>query len=281
MSSRAPAVSASSCSTIRGVEDTITCLESLAELRSRRGGDRGRHGSADGSAERLAVVPDVELSSTSPTIGPPGTVGNNVAIERLPADGVEFVLGAQTDTVVEPATSARAARGGRCDPGRRRGSVLHAWVHQTGADVGRWSCRAMDRRPGRGDEGAIGSTTGRPRSALSRASALRDVGLFDARYFFHVEDVDLVRGSVAGGWRLAVAGRPGSCTGGAEPSSRWRPNASNTTPPDSSCTSAATPCAVADDVPDAGVRRRHRVPASTPTRVWTAAWRGWRRGWRR
>ena len=87
----------------RGVTDTIACVESLAELEIPARVIVVDNGSDDGSAEQLAAVPGVELIVNDSNLG--FAAGNNVAIERLLADGVEFVWVLNNDTVVEPAAS--------------------------------------------------------------------------------------------------------------------------------------------------------------------------------
>ena len=80
----------------RGVDDTIACLESLAAL------DVAAHvivvdnGSGDGSAQRLATVPGVELIVNDTNLG--FAAGNNVAIERLLEAGVDYVWVLNNDT---------------------------------------------------------------------------------------------------------------------------------------------------------------------------------------
>ena len=241
------------------------------------------NGSGDGSAERLAAVPGVELIVNESNVG--FAAGNNVAIERLLDDGVEFVWVLNNDTVVEPATLASAARASPTPTRASAPSVRCSttWMHPTACYVGRWSRRAMDRAdPGR-------RATRRDRvdyltaaSVLLRASALRQVGLFDARYFFTWEDVDLCTRLVAGGWRLAVAEPlPGLASVGRNP--RAAGARAPRTPRHRARRVPAPPHvgSVADDDADAGVLRGHRRCVSVDCALWTAAWRGWRKGWRR
>ena len=77
----------------RGVADTIACLESLAALDVAARVIVVDNGSGDGSAQRLATVPGVELIVNDTNLG--FAAGNNVAIERLLEDGHRVRVGAQ------------------------------------------------------------------------------------------------------------------------------------------------------------------------------------------
>ena len=163
----------------RGVADTIACLESLAALR--RSGARVvvDNGSADGSAERLAAVPGVELIVNESNLG--FAAGNNVAIERLLADGFEFVWVLNNDTVVEPGCVARLLAVADADP---RIGAVGSVIYDLAApdrvlDVGRWVGRPMDRpdpgrprrrRPGRLPDRGIRAVARPARSVRSACS---------------------------------------------------------------------------------------------------------------
>ena len=224
----------------RGVADTVACLESLAELEVPARVIVVDNGSGDGSAERLAAVPGVELLVNDSNAG--FAAGNNIAIERLLADDIEFVWVLNNDTVVEPAASRELLAVADADLRVGAvGSVLYDMAAPDrvltwgGGAIGRWTGRTRDAR---GGDDRVDYLTAA--SVLLRGSALRQVGLFDTRYFFTWEDVDLCTRLVAGGWRLAVAER-------ARVWHRWggtlaplRPGAWRSTPPDWSCTSAAS-----------------------------------------
>ena len=265
----------------RGVEDTIRCLESLAGLEIPARVIVVDNGSGDGSAERLAAVPDVELIANESNVG--FAAGNNVAIERLLDDGVEFVWVLNNDTVVEPATSRELLDVADADPRVGAvGSVLHDMdapdrvLTWGGGAVSRWTGRTLDAR-GAGDR--VDYLTAA--SVLLRASALRQVGLFDARYFFTWEDVDLCARLVAGGWRLAVAGRSRvwhRWGGTLEPLApeRLEHHATGLVVYQRSHTPAPWLTTIPMLVYYAVTALRQRRLA-----LWTAAWRGWRTGWRR
>jgi GT2 family glycosyltransferase len=265
----------------RGVADTIACVESLAELEVPARVIVVDNGSGDGSAERLGAVPGVELIVNESNLG--FAAGNNVAIERLLADGVEFVWVLNNDTVVEPATSRELLAVADADPRVGAvGSVLYDMAAPDrvltwgGGAIGRWTGRTEDARR---DGDRIDYLTAA--SVLLRGGALRDVGLFDTRYFFTWEDVDLCTRLVAGGWRLAVAER----------SRVWHRWGGTLQP--------LAPRRLEEHAAGLVVYQRgqSRVPrlttlpmlgyyAVTALRhrrraLWTAAWRGWRKGWRR
>jgi GT2 family glycosyltransferase len=190
-----------------GVDDTLACLESLAALDDPVRVIVVDNGSADGSAARLAAVPDVDLVTNESNLGFAG--GNNVAIARLLDDGLEFVWVLNNDTLVEPATVRELLA--VADADRRIGaigSVLYDMAAPQnvltwgGGRLGRWTGRTRDAR---NEDDRVDYLTAA--SVLLRATALREVGLFDSRYFFTWEDVDLSTRLVAAGWRLAVAGR--------------------------------------------------------------------------
>ena len=120
--------------------------ESLADSRCRPACIVVDNGSGDGSAERLAAVPGVELIVNESNVG--FAAGNNVAIERLLDDGQRIRLGAQQRHRGRAGDAPRAAR-----RGRRRSSASARSVRcsttwpspDSRADVGRRGGRAMDR----------------------------------------------------------------------------------------------------------------------------------------
>ena len=144
-----------------------------------------------------------------------------------------------------------------------------------GGRLGRWTGFTRDARRA-GDR--VDYLTGA--SVLLRARALDDVGLFDPRYFFTWEDVDLGVRLREHGWRIAVADR----------ARVWHRGGG----------SVAPTSALRMEHHAAGLvvfmRSHSPVPALTalPMLAWyallaarqrrwsilTAAWRGWRRGWR-
>ena len=73
----------------RGVADTLACVESLSGLDVDARVIVVDNGSGDGSAQQLADVSGIELIVNDTNLG--FAAGNNVAIERLLAAGVEYV----------------------------------------------------------------------------------------------------------------------------------------------------------------------------------------------
>ena len=264
-----------------GVDDTVACLGSLAALDDPVRVIVVDNGSADGSAARLVQVPGVEVIANDSNLGFAG--GNNVAIARLLDDGLEFVWVLNNDTLVEPATARELLAVADADPRIGAvGSVLYdmAAPHRVltwgGGHLGRWTGRTRDAHA---DTDRIDYLTAA--SVLLRSSALRQVGLFDSRYFFTWEDVDLSRRLVAAGWRLTVAGR-------SRVLHRWGGTLQPLAPRRLEEHAAGlvvymrthSPAPWLTTVPMLGyyaftaLRRRRRE-------LWTAAWRGWRSGWSR
>jgi GT2 family glycosyltransferase len=264
-----------------GVDDTLACLQSLAALDDPVRVIVVDNGSTDGSAVRLAAVPGVELIANDSNLG--FAAGNNVAIERLLDEGLEFVWVLNNDTVVEPATVGELLAVADADPRVGAvGSVLYDMATPErvltwgGGSLGRWSGRTRDARV-EGDR--VDYLTAA--SVLVRAAALRQVGLFDRRYFFTWEDVDLSTRLVAAGWRLAVAGR-------SRVLHRWGGTLQPLAPRRLEEHAAGlvvymrthSPVPWLTTVPMLGyyavtALRRRRLE------LWTAAWRGWRSGWSR
>ena len=263
----------------RGVDDTLACLESLALLDEAARVIVVDNGSRDGSAARLAEVPDVELIINESNLG--FAAGNNPAIDRLLDDGHEFVWVLNNDTVVDPQSLTALLAVADADPRIGAvGAVLFDVVARDriltwgGGSLSRWTGRTRDARDA--DDRVDYLTAA---SVLLRASALRDVGLFDERYFFTWEDVDLCIRLVAADWRLAVADR----------SRVWHHWGGTLAP--------LAPQRLEAHAAGLVVFMRHHsaVPWLTTLpmlgyyavvaarqrrlKLWTAAWRGWRAGW--
>jgi GT2 family glycosyltransferase len=263
------------------VDETSACLATLADLDVAARVVVVDNGSADGSAQRLAGVPGVELIANDANLG--FAAGNNVAIERLLADGLEFVWVLNNDTTVDPAALGELLAVADADPavGAVGSVLLDADVADTeavltwgGGSLSRWTGRTRDaRRPGDRVDYLTAA------SLLLRSAALREVGLFDPRYFFTWEDVDLCARLVAGGWRLAVAER----------SRVWHRGGGTLAPLaprrlEEHAAGLVTYQRTHGPVPwlttlpllayYASLAARHRRGE-----LWTAAWRGWRRGW--
>ena len=265
----------------RGVDDTIACLESLAAL------DVAAHvivvdnGSGDGSAQRLATVPGVELIVNDTNLG--FAAGNNVAIERLVEARVDYVWVLNNDTRVAPTSLRELLSVAAAEP---RVGAVGAVVYDMasaervltwgGGTVGRWTGRTHDARSG-GDR--VDYLTAA--SLLLRTEALRDVGVFDTRYFFTWEDVDLCTRLRGHGWAIAVADQ-------ARVWHRWGGTLAPLAPQRFHEHAAGlvvymrthSPVPWLTALPMLGhyayTALRRRQPA-----LWRAAWKGWREGWSR
>jgi GT2 family glycosyltransferase len=265
----------------RGVADTIACLESLAGLDVPVRVIVVDNGSDDGSAEQLAAVPGVELIANDANLG--FARGNNVAVERLLAAGVEFVWVLNNDTVVEPATLGALLAVADADPRVGAvGSVLYDMADPNrvltwgGGALGRWSGRTRDAR---GEDDRVDYLTAA--SVLLRGSALREVGLFDRRYFFTWEDVDLCARLVAAGWSLAVAER-------ARVWHRWGGTLEPLDPRRLQAHAAGLVVYMRSHSPVPWLTTLPMLAYYAVTAMrqrsfdsWRAAWRGWRSGWTR
>jgi GT2 family glycosyltransferase len=265
----------------RGVADTIACVESLVGLDVDARVIVVDNGSGDGSARRLADVSGIELIVNDTNLG--FAAGNNVAIERLLEAGVEYVWVLNNDTRVAPDSLRELlAVAGAAPSVGAVGAVIYDIAHEErvltwgGGSVGRWTGRTRDARSG--DDRVDYLTAA---ALLLRAEALRQVGLFDTRYFFTWEDVDLCTRLRAHGWAIAVAER-------ARVWHRWGGTLAPLAPlrlhehaaglvvymrTHSQAPRLAT-------LPMLGyyaytaLRRRERA-------LWSAAWKGWREGWSR
>jgi GT2 family glycosyltransferase len=189
----------------RGVDDTIACLESLAALDVAARVVVVDNGSGDGSTGRLADVPGAELIANDTNLG--FAAGNNVAIARLLDDGVDYVWVLNNDTRVDPTSLRELLAVADADPRLGAvGAVIYDMADPErvltwgGGALGRWTGRTLDARS---SDDPVDYLTAA--ALLLRSEALRDVGLFDTRYFFTWEDVDLCARLRGHGWAIAVA----------------------------------------------------------------------------
>jgi alpha-1,3-rhamnosyl/mannosyltransferase len=265
----------------RGTADTMACVQSLAELDVPARVVVVDNGSQDGSAETLSGVVGIELILNDSNVG--FAAGNNIAISRLLADGLEFVWVLNNDTTVERTTLTELLAVAEAAP--RAGAIGSAIYDMArpdrvltlgGGSLGRWTGRTTDARRA-GDK--VDYITAA--SMLLRGDALRDVGMFDQRYFFTWEDVELCTRLVRHGWSLAVAER-------ARVWHRWGGTLAPLAPLRLREHAAGlvvymrshSPAPWLTTVPMLGY---YAVTAARQRRLelWRAAWRGWRDGWRR
>ena len=197
-----------------GHADTVACLDSLrALLRDDVGVLVIDNGSTDGSVPAIrAAHPDVELIETGANLGYAG--GNNVGIARAVADGAEFVLVLNNDTICAPdvvgqllAAAARHPRAGfLCPRMLYMDDPQRVWF-----DGARWKPDALTFGfPGKDlDEAELDTDDHATDYACGaalfvRAQVVREVGMFDERYFLVWEESDWCYRARAAGWSSMV-----------------------------------------------------------------------------
>lgn len=193
----------------RGVEDTLSCLESLRELVYPNFFVLVvDNGSGDDSVVRIAdEYPDVDLLETGANLGFAG--GCNVGIRRALECGADYVWLLNSDTWVDPRALETLVETAEGDS--RLGAVGSVICDQGEQDrVLAWGGGWIDLRFGRPHH-ALHAVPGAEldyltgASLLLRASALEEVGLLDEQFFLYWEETDLCFRLRAHGWRLGVA----------------------------------------------------------------------------
>ena len=200
-----------------GWEHTVRCLDSLRRL------DYPTHrvivvdnGSTDGSPERIrAFGPDIELIECTKNLGFAG--GSNIGIRLALERGADYVWVLNNDIVVEPGTLSALISVGRSRQGI--GVVGAAiWRLAAGAEPGpeteafRWQgeYRVPSPCPEQSSaQAAAGHTVDdvAASSALLDTVMLREIGLFDERFFHYWEDAELCVRARQAGWLVAHACR--------------------------------------------------------------------------
>ena len=200
-----------------GTDDTLNCLESLAQLNY----DNYSvlvvdNGSAESPVEVINErFPSVDTLTNEVNFGYAG--GNNGGLVRAMGARAEFCWVLNNDTIVEPdaltlmvetaVTKPRAAAVGckvydQSQPGKlwvawgrvTFGQSLIALDGEGAPDGPSWDVvRQVEWIPGC--------------SLLFRSEALADVGLFDESYFAYHEDVEWATRARRGGWELWYDGR--------------------------------------------------------------------------
>ncbi|CAN5827818.1 N/A [soil metagenome] len=194
-------------------EDTAACIRSL------QAGDYPAleivlvdNGSPDGSGERLReAFPEVAYLQTGENLGFTG--GNNRGIERALAEGCDYLLILNNDTVVDPGCVAALVETARstAQVGAVGGKILfydapeRIWFG--GGDFSRVRALGMHRLEGQPDpdpaeQGVreVSFLTGC--CMLIPAAVLREVGAFEEDFFIYVEDVEISLRIAASGYRL-------------------------------------------------------------------------------
>lgn len=198
----------------RTADQTIACVESLASVTYRPldvlvvDNDSG-----DGSAERFErELGGVLVLRASRNGG--YTAGNNLGLTEALQMGADYVLVLNPDTrVVNPAFVSALVHAGesnprigavgprvylRC-PGQVQNTVLRfPWIHRRVADS---VAHRLMGKPQRSGDVARDAEVLNGVCVLLRAAALRDVGLFDARTFAYIEDVDWAYRAQKRGWK--------------------------------------------------------------------------------
>jgi GT2 family glycosyltransferase len=194
-----------------GWRDTLGCLDSLDRLDY----DNRRvlvvdNGSTDGSEERIRDArPETDLLQTGANLGYAG--GNNVGLRRALVAGAEFVWVLNNDVRVEASALCELVGGASADPrcaalaSRHRGAGGDDHFPVASVRRGRAlvviRCGGCGLRPYHPADELMGA------SLFLRAAALRDVGLFDERYFHYAEEQDLMERLRQADWRLGFACR--------------------------------------------------------------------------
>lgn len=193
----------------RGVEDTLSCLESLRDLAYPNFFVLVvDNGSGDDSVVRIADrYPDLDLLETGANLGFAG--GCNVGIRRALEQGADYVWLLNSDTWVDPRALDALVACAEQDP--RLGAVGSVIRDQGEPEhVLAWGGGWVDLRFGRPSH-ALSPVAGRDldyltgASLLLRACALQDVGLLDEQFFLYWEETDLCFRLRARGWKLGVA----------------------------------------------------------------------------
>ncbi len=189
--------------------DTIACLDSLSGIDYRNYSvvvvDNG---STDGSGEQISTAhPEAKLLRIAPNRGFAG--GCNPGMRLALDAGAEFVWLLNNDTVVRPDALTRMVElallrrqlGGIGSVLRYFGSPERVQVWGGGRVLRVLGVARHFRRAVAAER--LDYVTGA--SLLLRAEALKDVGLFDERFFLYWEDTDLCFRLREKGWGIAVA----------------------------------------------------------------------------
>ncbi|MBI3154350.1 MAG: glycosyltransferase family 2 protein [Burkholderiales bacterium] len=197
-----------------GHADTAGCLDSLRAVV----GERVKvlvvdNGSTDGSVPAIrAAHPGVELIETGANLGYAG--GNNVGIARAVADGADFVLVLNNDTTCAPDLVDRLLEAAARHP--RAGFLCPRMLYMDDPqrvwfDGARWKGDALtfgfpgkDRPEAELGSGDHDTDYACGAALFVRAQVVREVGLFDERYFLVWEESDWCYRARAAGWTSMV-----------------------------------------------------------------------------
>jgi glycosyltransferase involved in cell wall biosynthesis len=192
-----------------GWEDTFRCLASLRASDDLPAVVVVDNGSSDGSCGRIRdVAPWVQLVALPTNVGFAAGMNAGIAAALAAMPEIEFVWVLNNDTIVDPFALSRMLALADSDDGI--GLVGCRLVDADGSgrvqalgggSVNRWlgTTTAAVEPTARGCDYLIGA------SVLVRRAVLEQVGGFDERFFFYLEDTDLSLRARRAGWRLAVA----------------------------------------------------------------------------
>lgn len=162
------------------------------------------NGSTDGSLEWLqASFPQVQRVALGRNLG--FAAANNAGMARAMSDGADYVALLNNDTRVEPDWLAALVDAAEADPAA---AICQArqrtWDGQREIRfrfVPEWCEAEVQESPVSppGEPAPVAFASGC--AMLIRCNALRRIGLFDARYFMYVEDVDLTLRAWIAGYR--------------------------------------------------------------------------------
>jgi len=192
-----------------GWRDTIECLSSLKKLDypNYRLVVVDNASSDDSVAQIQSAYPDIPIIVNKRNLG--FGSGCNVAIRQALQDGTDFVWLLNNDTIADPRALTALVEKAESDLGIGAiGSVLYymdepdrvqAWG---GGYVNYWRGESRHHLAPATEPQLHYLTAA---SLLLRREALKQVGLFDEKFFLYWEDVDLGCRLRNGGWKLAVA----------------------------------------------------------------------------
>lgn len=188
--------------------ETISCLDSLARLVECPPVLVVDNGSTDDSIATIAGHhPWAEYLALDGNRGFAGGMNAGMLELLTRPNPPEYLWLLNNDTIVQP--GALRAMVDCADSEPRIGAVGSVLLDGSGQRVHEWGGSSLNRvlwtttRLIRPVPGRLDSLTGA--SLLLRVAALLDVGLFDERYFFYLEDTDLSLRLTKQGWLLDVA----------------------------------------------------------------------------
>ncbi|HEX6977576.1 MAG TPA: glycosyltransferase family 2 protein [Patescibacteria group bacterium] len=215
-----------------GIDDTLACLESIKKLNVK---DCGLgvivvdNGSTDDSVEKLRKLVfreiDFRLVTTTTNLGFAG--GNNVGIKYALESGADYVMILNNDTIVdknlitELLKVAKKEKVGAVSPkiyfaegfefhkDRYKKNELGKVVWYAGGKIDWKNVYGENRGVDEVDSGQFQniSNTGFATGACMFLSsqAIREVGMFDEKYFLYLEDADLSLRLKKKGWKVKYA----------------------------------------------------------------------------